>query len=254
VANGQLRLLREKLAAGFLVAQARLVPGGVEFVLPALEHDYSITVPESPALQRFMRSDEYRNGLMVFQTYGVAVLDLVGFSTHPDAVQLKMIVRYQCEVRKALHAKPVKALISIGDGTIFVFDASEIRRMPGYLFEIDHALAGFNLDFGLDGVPEITWRMGVHVGGAFLFNDINGQHNFVGSAINIARRVSKCVPKPGQQTSFEAASTIYVSEDAHEAFVAAGPPEGVEFTDAGVQTVKHEQEIHVFAMHKVTKP
>jgi len=245
--------LRDRIDDGALISDVSLVDGEYKFVVPALEAKYEVIIPDGPHVKEFVGSPEYNDALMVPETLGVALLDLVGFSLHPDDVQLKIIVRYQCEVRKALHGRSVRATISIGDGTVFVFEEAAIPQMPECLFEIDHALAGFNLDFKWDGIPEMSWRVGVHVGQAFLFRDINRQENFVGSALNIARRVSDCVPEPGQQDSFETDSTIYVSEDAHETFKASGLPEGIQFTDVGVCTVKHGEKIRVFAMHKVTK-
>ena len=166
---------------------------------------------------------------------------------------MKMIVRYQCLARDALKRTAPRKLISIGDGTIFVFDETAMKEVPEYLLAIDHALAGFNLDFMGDGVPEINWRIGVHVGNAYVFKDINGEDNYIGTGVNLAQRVSTCVPDHGQAgVPFELDSTIYVSQAARDAFLTAGVGPNIEFHDAGDHTVKKTHVGHVFAMRKIT--
>ena len=255
VASRQLEELRSQIRAGFLVDEHREEGGVHYFHFPALEHTYSLGVPASPALQEFMASQEYQDAVMVPVTVGVALLDIVGFSNQPDDVQFKMIMRYQSLIRAAIKGKAIRKLISIGDGTIFVFEEASIPAMPQTLFDLDHELAGFNLDFGNDGVPEINRRIGVHVGTAYRIRDINGDENYIGTAMNLAQRVSTCVPtgEAAEKAAFELQSTIYVSDDAREAFAKAGLPLGFVLNDAGSRAIKHGQTIHVFAMQKHTK-
>jgi class 3 adenylate cyclase len=253
VADQQLAELRKQIVAGFLISQHTFQSGVHTFTLPALEYGvYQIGVPDGPAVQTFLQSREYHDARMQPFTVGVVLLDLIGFSSQPDETQLMMIVRYQVEVRKVIADFPIRKKISIGDGTIFVFDQSGIGNLPQYMYEIDHALAGFNLDFMGDDVPEIRWRMGVHVGDAYMMRDINGDENYIGTGINLAQRVSACVPDPGADVAPEASSTIYVSEQAYQAIQAAGIPAGFHFFDAGQKTVKKTILNHVYAMTKVT--
>lgn len=246
--------LKDQIAHGFKISNHSFSDGVHKFIIPALEYDnYEIAIPDGPFVQEFIESDEFVQAQMTAQTFGVALLDIVGFSRNPDEVQLKMIVRFQCEVRKVLKDRRIRSTISIGDGTIFIFEEDEIPNMPQCLYEIDHALAGFNLDFRADGVPEINRRIGVHVGSAYIFKDINGVTNYIGSAINLAQRVSTCVPVPGDRpVQFFANSTVYVSEDAYNAFRAGGCESEFHFEDAGEHKIKHGDTIRVYAMNKVT--
>lgn len=254
IADKQLEELRSQVQGGFLI-QSHKVEGGVHhFCFPSLEHNYTLGVPESPALRTFLESPEFQDALLVPVTIGVAMLDIVGFSSQPDDVQFKMIVRYQCLVHAALKGKSIRKMISIGDGTIFIFDEDHIGNMPQWLYEIDHELAGYNLDFGNDGVPQIEGRIGLHVGEAYRIKDVNGEENYIGTAVNLAQRVSTCVPtgRDGEQAPFDLQSTIYVSAAAYKVFAQKGIPQGFVFNDAGVKTVKHGEKIHVYAMQKYT--
>ncbi|GAJ00466.1 unnamed protein product, partial [marine sediment metagenome] len=235
VGQKQINDLKEQISSGFLVSQYTVSDGMHRFILPALEYDkYEIAVPDGPAIREFVNSEEFKKAQMKPHKFGVALLDIVGFSKNPDDIQLKMIVRYQCLVRGVLKDTPVKRIISIGDGSIFVFAEADIPNMPKYLYSVDHALAGFNLDFGADNMPKIEWRIGVHVGRAYVFRDINGQTNYIGTAVNLAQRVSTCVPDSwNNNMDFRAKSTIYVSEEAYNEFVSNGLNEEFDFLDTG---------------------
>ena len=125
--------------------------------------------------------------------------------------------------------------------------------MPECMLAIDHAIAGFNLDFKWDGVPEILHRMGAHVGMGYCFRDINGDQNYVGTGINMAQRVSTLVPNlDDPQIPLELKSPIYVSGEAKGEFESRGLPPDIGLYDAGMQTVKHGATIHAYAMHRVT--
>ena len=254
IANRQLEELRSQIQAGFLIDTHQLQNSVHYFHFPALEHTYTLRVPDSPDLQAFMASPAYQDALMVPVTVGAALLDIVGFSSQPNDVQFKMIVRYQSLIRAALKGKNVRKLISIGDGTIFVFDEASISTMPKTLFELDHELAGFNLDFGNDGVPEINRRIGVHISLAYRIKDINGDENYIGTAMNLAQRVSTCVPtgEDEENTPFDLRSTIYVSAEACQAFQQNGLPPDFVLNDAGDKPIKDGQTFHVFAMQKAT--
>lgn len=182
----------------------------------------------------------------------MALLDLVGFSKNTDEIQLKLIVRYQCEVRKALRDFEVARTLSIGDGTIFIFEGDQILRMPDCILAIDHAIGGFNLDNRGNGVPEISHRIGVHVGSAYYFLDYNQTPNYIGSGVNIAQRVSTCVPTE-RTPDFHANSTIYVSDDAKNEFERNGVPDYIDFYDVGPQKVKHDEYVHAYAMWRTTR-
>lgn len=89
----QLDRLEEQLNAGFLVSQYWEKDGVYHFALPALEYsNYIISIPDSPAVRRFVESPSFQRALMHPLNVGVVLLDLVGFSTNPDDTQLKMIV------------------------------------------------------------------------------------------------------------------------------------------------------------------
>ena len=254
VTERELDKLRELLSQGHKVAKYEAQGGVCYFILPTLEYaDEQIHVPSGPPLEGFLKSKEFADALLRPVRVAVALLDIVGFSGQPDDVQLAMIVRYQCLVRSAVRGARVRKLISIGDGTVFVFDETAVRDVPGWLFATNHALAGFNLDFAADGAPTIAWRMGVHVGSAYVFRDINGDENYIGTAVNLAQRVSTCVPRAAEEAgSPDLDSTIYVSQAARDAFTDAGVTE-FEFCDAGQKTVKGACLGHVYAMTKLTR-
>lgn len=249
VATDRMDALRSKIEDGFLI-QGHFEKDGVHhFVLPALEYDnYLISVPDCQEVRTFLASGAFQRAQMRPVKLGVALLDLVGFSGNPDEVQLKLIVRYQCEARKAASGFSVSKMISIGDGTIFVFEGDAIHQMPDFLIVLDHAIAGFNLDWKWDGVPEIERRVGVHVGSGYCFRDINGEINYVGTGVNLAQRVSTCVPDPGAHAPFDLNSPVYVSEAAKQEFESHPLPSGVRFNDAGIRDCKHGLRIRVFAM------
>lgn len=247
-----LKNLKNQLDAGFLISDWSFEKGIYYFTLPALEYEnYSMGIPESPEVKSFVESKKFKDFLMKPRKVGVALLDLIGFSSNTDDIQLKMIVRYQCEIRKT--NIPCSKLISIGDGTIFIFEEPHIQDMPKYLFKIDHAIAGYNLDFGLDNVPNISHRIGVHVGKAYLFKDINGDKNYIGSGINMAQRVSTCVPDViNSDVALEANSTIYLSDEAYKEFTKTTNNE-ITYYDQGEREVKHGIKIRVYSMQKITK-
>jgi hypothetical protein len=254
VATEALRGLRDQIAAGFLVQDYRVEGGIHHFVLPALEYDhYNISVPDCTEVRSFVASDQFAKARMQPIKLGVALLDLVGFSANPEDVQLRLIVRYQCQVRRAVSGFAISKMISIGDGTIFVFEEAAIGQMPEFLIALDHAIGSFNLDWKWDGVPEIVHRIGVHVGSGYRFLDINGDTNYVGPGVNLAQRVSTCVPDSGEAVDFKLDSPIYVSEAAKREFELGALPEGVQFNDAGIRDVKHGVRIHVHAMVRVTR-
>jgi len=254
VAQDQLQQLVDQVNAGFLIQGYRKEGGVHHFVLPALEYDsYTISVPDSPDVRSFVASDQFSRARMQPIKLGVALLDLVGFSANPEDVQFKLIVRYQCQVRRAVSRFAISKMISIGDGTIFVFEADSIKQMPEFLIALDHAISSFNLDWKWDGVPEIVHRIGVHVGTGYRFIDINGDTNYVGPGVNLAQRVSTCVPDSAGGVDFDLNSPIYVSEAAKQEFELSALPDGVQFNDAGVRDAKHGVRIHVFAMVRITR-
>lgn len=253
VQTDMLKKLTNQLDDGFLIAQHWAEEGAHHFVLPALEYsNYVISVPEGPELTAFMASQEFQRAQMRGMKVGVALLDLVGFSANADDTQLKMIVRYQCEIRKAIAQYPVARTLSIGDGTIFVFEEAALPQMASCLLAIDHAIGGFNLDFKGDGVPKICHRIGVHVGNAYCFKDINKDLNYIGTGINMAQRVASCIPDSGSGVAFKLDSTIYVSEEARTEMLKHVLPDGVIFNDAGIKEAKHGVKLHVHAMFRVT--
>lgn len=254
VKERQLEELRRQLASGFLIAEHREDNGVHHFVLPALEYSaYTISVPDGPEVRNFLASDEFTRAVMRPVRIGVALLDLVGFSANADETQLKLIVRYQCEVRKAIADFKIARLLSIGDGTIFIFADGDIGSMPECLLAIDHAIGGFNLDFKWDGVPEIVHRIGAHVGMGYCFRDINGDQNYVGTGINMAQRVSTLVPDPDDESvPFDLKSPIYVSEQAKAEFESRGLSTGIVFHDAGTRSVKHGVSVHAYAVGRIT--
>ena len=236
-AQDQLKALKRQFAQGFQFRTHQVVNGVHRFTLPALEFEYVVEVPDCPEVREFVESAQFNAARLQQHRIAAALLDIVGFSRQPDEQQLLMLVRYQNLVRQALQGVPVRKMISIGDGTIFIFAEPDIVSVPEYLARIDHELAGFNLDIMGDS-PEITWRIGSHVGPAHLFRDINGEENYVGTGVNLAQRVSVCVPNPGDPVPAELNSTIYVTDDAYHAFQEAGAPGDFVFTDAGPKEVK----------------
>jgi class 3 adenylate cyclase len=254
VATEALNRLRSQIQAGFLIRGPVIQNGIYSFTLPGLEADYTIGVPDSPELQEFLRSHEFENAIMRQVRIGAAVLDIVGFSQLSDEQQFLLIARYQTLVRAVIVGRPVRKLISIGDGTIFVFEEAEIPRMLEHLLAIDHELAGYNLDFGHDGLT-IERRIGVHVGLAYRVRDINGEENYIGTGMNLAQRVSTLVPigEDYKAAPFELKSTLYISQDAANAFRPGGLPYGVELGDAGTKEVKHGVYVHAYAVRRATQ-
>ncbi len=254
VSQSQLKELKNQVNAGFKISNYNFENGNHNFFLPSLERDWEITVPDSEDIQNYIRSEEFEKSRLIPKKFCFALLDIVGFSKHNDETQFKLLVRYQCEIRRALKGIICEKLISIGDGTIFVFPESEIPRIPEYLFSIDHAISGYNLDFSRETGVEISIRIGVHVGNAYVFNDINEEKNYVGTGINLAQRVSTFVPtKLDRRRNFKANSPIYVSENAYQEFRKYCSDEEYSFWDAGDKEDKHGNKIRCYAFHKITK-
>lgn len=243
---------KEQLDAGFKIAGYEAKDGVHHFTVPALEYSaYTISIPDDQEVKAFVASEEFSQAKLAPIKVGVALLDLVGFSTHPDEVQLHLLVRYQCFARDLARRHQVDKMISIGDGTIFVFEEPAIASMPEFLLELDHELAGYALDWKHDGVPEIDRRVGVHVGNAYCFRDINHEYNYVGTGINLAQRVSACVPsRTDSALSLRLQSPIYVSAEAKREFEWLVLPPGVGFADAGEKEAKHGVRIHAYAMFR----
>ena len=254
VSQSQLQLLKSQVNAGFKISHYNFENGNHNFILPSLERDCDITIPDSKDVQNYLKSEEFENSRLLLKKFCFAYLDLVRFSTYSDETQFKMIVRYQCEIRRALKKIKYEKLISIGDGTIFVFPERVIPRIPDYLLNIDLAISGYNLDFARDTGIDISIRIGVHVGNAYVFKDINGENNYVGTGINLSQRVSTFVPtKLDRRRNFEASYPIYVSESAYQEFRKYCSEEEYSFWDAGNKKDKHGNKIHCYAFHKITR-
>ncbi len=251
-AEEQIREMRSQLHEGHKVYEYWKDGSMHHFVFPALEYDdYIISVPDGPEVRKFLSSPEYQDNQMKAVVVGVALLDIVSFSSLPDETQLKLIVRYQQKVREGVNGYSVARMLPIGDGTIFVFEGNQISSMIECLYSVTHAIDGYNLDWSGDDVPEIAYRIGIHVGHAFRAKDINRDHNYVGTGMNMAQRVSTCVPdRNASGLPFFLNSPIYASEEARIELEKRGMPERIAFTDAGHHEVKHGVYIHVHAVNK----
>lgn len=161
-----------------------------------------VGVPQSKELDIFLQSPEYQDALLEPMTVAVAVVDLIRFSSAPTVKQYMKIARYQNVVREAVASNGLEALISIGDGTMFVWRESAFAGVMQHVLRVARALDQFNAAFA---DSQLLWRMGVHVGQAYRFRDINGQRNLVGDGLNLAQRVSVTVDDQAimdrQQTS-----------------------------------------------------
>lgn len=243
--------LKNQINNGFLISDWYKDGNKYIFIIPALEHsNYTIGVPDGKEVEDFFASEIFKKGLMKPVNVGIILIDLIGFSKNPDDTQLKMIVRYQCEVRKAIKEYDVSSLISIGDGTILVFEENNIKDLVNCLLEIKKKITEFNSNFNSNNIPEIDYRIGVHIGNAFRYKDINKEYNYVGTGINIAQRVSTCVPSSNEKNkSNKLNSHIYVSKEAKNELNKYPIPKSVSFFDAREREVKHKVKIHVYALH-----
>jgi hypothetical protein len=212
VAEWQLGQLRQQLAAGFTISDYWSRGDAVVFVLGGLEMPWAVAVRHSPQLLHFMTSEEFLLAQRQECRVTAALLDIIRFSSPSTAFQYDLIVRYQCIIRQAMSTRC--HLIPIGDGTVFVWEGDNTGVMP-CLVNIYRAIEDYNNSFE----ETILWRMGVHVGAAFRFRDINGCINYVGEGLNLAQRVSATVD---DQALLEGrfARQIHFSE---AAYLALGP-------------------------------
>lgn len=242
--------LREQLSAGFLIGYYEFRNGKHCFGLPALEfNNYLICIPDCDEVKNFVESEDFNRYQMQPKKFGVIFLDLVGFSDYDDETQFKIIVRYQCEVKRIIGQMKIEKCISIGDGTIFIIEDKNIGLIPKYANDIYCSLQDYNAQFLKESGTRIRCRIGVHVGYAYVYYDINKQINYVGSGINIAQRVCSCVPSPDDNTiREEEKSPIYVSKAAYEQFVERGLSKKFEFKDLGERKIKRGS-LHVYALY-----
>jgi class 3 adenylate cyclase len=196
--------------------------------------EYQIAVPDGHLVQTFLASQEFLQHQRIQKEKGIFLIDLVEFSTLSIDDQLNLLVRYQCELNKALSLFKVEHKISIGDGSIIVLATDEIPNLLKCIQAVTRQFDEYNLDFG-HGVNPIRFRMGINVGLCYDFRDINGDWNIVGPGVNDTQRVS----------SFAESYQIIVSREVRNRLAAGTilPPDRVtvQFTDEVERLDKHNK-------------
>jgi len=253
-AHDELMNLKQQINSGFLISAYDYdkEKDWHCFIIPGLGRDWNICIPDCPEILEYMDSKVFKDSLMVKKKYGVILIDLIGFSQLPIEFQLKMVVRYQCELRRAIrsHESAIERYLSIGDGTVLLFDESNIHHMLDIVISIDDTLKDYNATCLDADKPIIKKRIGVHIDYLYKYKDINKDINYVGPAINIAQRVSTCVPDLGDNSkSVKEKSSIYVSREAFEKFSKLNISSKYLFFNLGLRDVKHGK-IHIYALHK----
>ncbi len=160
----------------------------------------------------------------------VLFMDIVDYSRLGSADQTRCVTELQDLVRQTCafcHAQAARELLSLpaGDGMALVF-----LRSP-----IGPAHCAVELSRAVRSRPTLRLRMGVHSGLVQLIEDINGQRNAAGHALNFAQRVMSCGD----------ANHILISESAAELLGQAGIWEN-DLCDLGLCTVKHGERLHLF--------
>lgn len=160
----------------------------------------------------------------------VLFMDIVDYTRLGSAGQTRCVTELQGLVRQTCafcHASAARELLSLpaGDGMALVF-----LRSP-----IGPAHCAVELSRAVRNHPELRLRMGIHSGLVQLIEDINGQRNAAGHALNFAQRVMSCGD----------AHHILISESAAELLAQADVWRN-EVCDLGLCTVKHGERLHLF--------
>ncbi len=160
----------------------------------------------------------------------VLFMDIVDYSRLDPSEQTRCVTELQACVRKTCafcHANAARELLSLpaGDGMALVFLRSPLAP----------AHCAVELSRALRTRLDLCLRMGVHSGLVQLIEDINGQRNATGHALNFAQRVMSCGD----------AHHILISETAAELLLQAGVWKQ-ELCDLGLCTVKHGERLRLF--------
>lgn len=171
-------------------------------------------------------TDQLRN----LQMGHVLFMDIVDYALLSSADQTRYVTELAELVRRTCafcHAAAARELLSLpaGDGMALVFLRSPIAP----------AHCAVELSRAVRNRSAFRLRMGVHSGLIQLVEDINGQRNAAGHALNFAQRVMSCGD----------AGHILISESAAELLGQAGIWQN-DLCDLGLCTVKHGERLHLF--------
>lgn len=174
--------------------------------------------------------DESADQLCNLQMGHVLFMDMVDYSRLGPSDQTRYVTELQEFVRRTCafcHANAARELLSLpaGDGLALVFLRSPIAP----------AHCAVELSRALRAHSGLRLRMGVHTGLVQLIEDINGQRNAAGHALNFAQRVMSCGD----------ANHILLSEAAADLLLQAGAWQA-DLCDLGLCTVKHGERLHLF--------
>ena len=163
----------------------------------------------------------------------IVFLDIVAFSTTPDARQMAMKTRLNAHISDALDdiADSERIVLDTGDGAAICF----LGDPEDALFVTTAVMAAIRRE---TGDARQLLRVGINLGPIKVITDLNGRPNVVGDGINVAQRVM----------SFASDDEILVSRSYFE--VVARLREGNEklFRYLGAKKDKHVREHQIYAI------
>jgi class 3 adenylate cyclase len=165
----------------------------------------------------------------------VVFLDIVEYSRHPVAQQIRLKDRFNAVLSMALRDIAVtdRIILDTGDGAAI----SLIGDPQDALFVATAFRDGIAAQPPADAF-QLRTRIGINLGPVRLVRDINGQPNIIGDGINVAQRVMTFA-EPGQ---------VLVSRSYHEVVSCLSDDYSKIFQYEGSRTDKHIREHEVYTV------
>ena len=157
----------------------------------------------------------------------VLFIDIVGYS--------KQTVSEQLELKRKCNSLLAEALGNISERSRIILDTGDGAAVTFFGAPENALFAALRT---LDSPGDLALRIGVNLGPIRVVQDLNGQQNVVGDAINVAQRVmSFC--EPGQ---------LLVSRSFYEVACRLAPDYVNLFAQEGARTDKHERAHEVYTL------
>lgn len=181
-------------------------------------------------IQEFIRSPFYLQALLQVHERGVVLVDLADFSKLSNDEQVKLITRFQVYLRHIinLNQKYIESVLSTGDGYFIIFH-QDFHRMLKFVMALISQLSFYN--FEDVGVNKFYFRISVNIGDVHFFYDINDRLNYVGDAMNDAKRLIDMIPHTKE-------NTVYLDEQVYKKHLT----DGYKFSSVQSQRDKHNKE------------